>query len=365
MAHSLPAAAAAPRAQVALSAHDEKCIDKGDILRIKLNAELPELKRQLAQAPFEDPLTEKLRAWVTSFQQELKTPDLEEVFERFVGALQELLRDPIRGYLDEKAVLGSDHVVYGWMTYQIFCKGVEEKFQNRSPLHPDDPTPLKTEPYQPAGLVIQWLKRHGKVPPPCVETQATYERICKEQAATPPASGAAAAGSHASVLIAPREAQRGAFRDFLAREMQQMKQESAERSQERESLIAQAKEKMAKEYQSAQAQLKKLESELELQEQELQTLEAALQKVQSGVQAANGEAKGLLVLIQKTRQAIEENQKKKNQLMKVIKIVVVVGVCVFATWALSSLISGSGCALGVAPATSAGKGLMVKGAVIF
>jgi hypothetical protein len=117
----------------------------------------------LAASSLHDPLTEGIRIWHKEFTDaiQLKTIDKEKVLNQFLDKLEKILIVPLCNFpLDEEAMLGSDGHTYGRKFLCVHRFKSESPFNQRSPLRPDDPTPLTAIPHEIARAMVCWLKRY-------------------------------------------------------------------------------------------------------------------------------------------------------------------------------------------------------------
>ena len=87
--------------------------------------------------------------------------EVEECAYRF---LKELLIDPLSGLLLENTTyLGSDGMLYGHKTLQLYIHCSPLPYKDRSPINPDDPAPFTLKPYPLGKKFIDWVMMNQHV----------------------------------------------------------------------------------------------------------------------------------------------------------------------------------------------------------
>lgn len=130
--------------------------------RRRIRGLLNAFKEELISCPENDPTTEMLKTWHHNFTQAFETRgtntlEVEECACRF---LKELLIDPLSGLLlEETTYLGSDGMLYGHKTLQLYIHCSPLPYKERSPMNPDIPDPFIVKPYPLANKMIQWMMK--------------------------------------------------------------------------------------------------------------------------------------------------------------------------------------------------------------
>lgn len=382
-----------------------------DIFRTKFQCDLNQLKKELEEvsSKFPDDLTKNLIDWMRRFKQASNSRDLESVQARFIAEMHQLLKDPIGGYLDKNALLGSDGLVYSSMSYGIFRATAPIELQNRSPNNPMLPSAFTVKPHKPVELIIKWLRKYNQVPV-CQRTQQTYDGLLKEgkihktaitrvesagsakcdhtfKATTTPSSESKPTDDKIRKFLASQ----AAFKKQKDQNIMTLKELEANRkrtyqqimngSNELNNGINRFSQNRSQQFRREQAELDRLQQEFRQQneevkhridqlEQEADKLQKDLDflknqqsQVQSGIKNVAEQGSKLAAQIDATRQKIEEINRKSERLKRALTAAAFVGACIFATWALGFALEGT--SLGAMIAPTHGGGAFVGGALAF
>jgi len=165
-----------------------------DVAREQLSADLREelmtLGQRIVDTGMNDELTGRIIDWKERFVALLDHHvHPREVLRTSVDSLQQdILVDPCFAGVpyDEHTLYGiTDGEAYNWQALYIYqTTEPRAELRGRSPWHPDDPTPLQTDPHHVVRLVIEWLDRR-QIPRMHSEdlNRAYLEIIRREQAA--------------------------------------------------------------------------------------------------------------------------------------------------------------------------------------
>jgi hypothetical protein len=384
---------------------------QADIFRLKVLTELNQLKKELdtLYINYPDALAKKIIDWVEHFKSACKVKDLEAVQSRFIAEMHQLLKDPIGGFLDENALLGSDGLVYSSMSYGIFRATVPSELQNRSPSNPMLPSLFTVKPHRPVEVIIKWLRKYNQVPI-CQRTQQTYDGLLKEgkiptTTITRVGSAGSATCDHTfkATTTPPSKSEytEEKMRKFLAAQatfkkqkdqnIMTLKELEANRKRTYQQIMSGANEQNnginrfsqngSQQFRREQAELDRLQKEFRQQnedvkqridqlEQEADKLQKDLDflknqqsQVQSGIKNVAEQGSKLAAQIDATRQKIEEINRKSERLKRALTAAAFVGACIFATWALGFALEGT--SLGAMIAPTPGGGAFVGGALAF
>jgi hypothetical protein len=356
---------------------------------------------QKLSSNFENEMTNRIMAWINRFINDIQTGtrgnDLKKTFEDYTKEIQNIIIDPYSDTsLDENAVIGSDGYVYSSYTHGIFSHGTSEEYKYRSIMNNQDPKPVKYRQYEPMKPIIQWLKKHHVTPlyPPSQNTLQLHEQLCKEgkisTASTVQATAAAAftaagvtsasAGSGSAAAPAPISI-RDRRSEWLAEQARAREQEVEEEAQNEADFIMESPRHQAdeaqdqsrenanrfagriitienqfrQEYARVQEQIPQLNEGVNKLNADIAAHQVLLKSVETQVNQTKEQQDNLKQKIAELERKKEKLRKRRRRLRRIIRTVVVVGACVFGTWALCEGLKNVGLGGMVLPATG-GKG---------
>jgi hypothetical protein len=338
-------------------------------LRRELKGFLLEANRMLNTSPLQDPLTLELKNWQQRFSQRIgQDADVQSAQRAFILALQEILLDPIEYIKDrdskvtlEAPVLGSDGITYAAKSLAICLSQLPEPYRHRSPLYFQEEAVFVTQPHPVAEYMVRWLQEKNALIV-SAQVEADYQQLINENRLPAlPTPETAARDEKARVrkekirILMERQAQKNALEaEELARFEQELLQRQIQVIQD--NLVAPMRERIEAFAQEQEARVDRLEqndqrrlqqvrervdqfhNNIRRLEEQNEELEAQLIRLDGENQALQREAIQLQIEINHTRQAIEE--RKAGWLGSLLGAVAIVGICVFATWAIGAALPG-------------------------
>jgi hypothetical protein len=345
-------------------------------LRREIRGFLVEANRVLNASPLQDPITVQLRDWQRRFQARVgEHANVENAQNEFIQALQEILLDPIEYIRDPNArttleapLLGSDGEIYGTKSLSICLSRLPEEFRRRSPIHFQNEAVFTTQPHPVAEYTVRWLRdknanitsialdaefqrlvdenRLPVIPTPEIiarEEEARLERMDREERAR-------IRNERIQILMQQqveenaREAEELARfeADLIARQAQVIQEDFVQPMNERIQEFAQGQfarldaleQNDQQRVQHLQARIAQFRNNINELEQQNVELRAQLVRLEGNIHQVQREAVQLQIDINETKKAIAERQ--SGWLGSLLTAVAVVGVCVFATWAIGA-----------------------------
>lgn len=330
-------------------------------LRRRLNAELTEISRQLDQFHMTDTdtMSDDIAQWHRQFSRALRlNSDPERIRNEFIGLLQELLRDPIsQAPLDDQTILGSDGRTYGFMSLRVHLNQVPEQFRNRSPLNPQNEERFTSSPHHIVRYMVGWLQGHNSLLR-SDQINGAYQALI-ERGTAPQISMTQVTRIDRMRRIIEEQAQRNrkiaedeqkatnALVQVGNRLTQTITESFAPVTQRIQSIGEQADERLDNMEESDRQQLDSIERAVTQLENDIGALTRANESLASQINAVGEEVSAAKLDDMRLQQAINETRKaikdrKKAELKKLITTVAIIGICVFATWALAGTPLASG-----------------------
>lgn len=328
--------------------------------RIQLPNEVIAIKDLLTPAYYSDELSLSLRTWLEHLSVSLcrEHANRGAVLEAYKIQLADLLRDPVtRQPLDETALLGSDGRTYTLRTIEMHA-AVPEEFRDRSPLDPANPDRFTTAPHP---ILPEFLRL------------ARLLNVLEDQPVRAVPNRVQDMAARAE-RIAARNLRRAEQRDANLRQFQaELQQVQEQNGQFREALFA----PIAVQFQRDQEAVgERLDREEELFRNQLNQLHQLVEEHEAQVLELREGNRLLQEMLDREGDQISELQradiqlqmdinsckeaieKQKNAWVKdLLTAALIIGVCIFATWAINSLIAASSTAgAGAASAAGAGAG---------
>jgi hypothetical protein len=335
------------------------------ILRREIKGFLIGVNRLLSASPLQDPLTLELKNWQQRFSERIgKDADVQSAQNAFILALQEILLDPLEYVKDQNSkvtleapLLGSDGITYAAKSLSICLSQLPDPYRRRSPIHFQEEALFTVEPHPIAEHMIQWLQEKN-ADVVSAQIEADYQELIHEnRLPTLPTPEVVAKEEKARIrnerirILMERQAEQNAQE---AEELAQFEQNLLERQIQviQEHLVAPMNERIAAFAQRQDARVDKLEQNDQKRLQEVQKriqqfhdnihkleeenkeLKAELLRLNQAHQVLQREAVQLQIEINQTRQALEE--RKAGWLGSLLNAAAIVGVCVFATWAIGA-----------------------------
>lgn len=349
-----------------------------DKLRVKLQGELQKIHAAIksSKSTLNDEMSNEIEKWANDFSSKVKeTKDnklLENVINTQIRDLLEIIVDPITsGILDERAALGSDGNVYGYMTLQVAQHGRPEQLQMRSPLYPDDGKVFTTKPHPIVSAVCYWLKGYNALPRN-EEIEKQFEAIMsqiKKIAASEANKKISIVPSTSAAPLSAEEIRRRKIMQVLAEQVSRDNQKSQEvqkaeaafdaipkefaasisrmnieadaKADNQQRRVAGLEEELVENNARMQLEIARLNNEIAILEVREAELIRSVNHVRSGTATVAAMDSQLQQQIEETRKVIDKKRKRKERIKKIVKAAAIAGACCFGTWALCSALKSA------------------------
>ncbi len=297
-------------------------------------SDLHQLKRELEAHEMRDPLSLEIMLWLEKLTKAVDTyTDLPQTLTAYTQILREdLLIDsipPLRAPLEVHSWLGSDGHVYGEKALLFYLHSLPEEFAGRAPSNLQDPTLFTVKPHPVASIAVQWVQRHGGMPPTPAAIENTYLDLnSKGELPTLPTEEVATFLETSRVLRRAKAKRERISNENAARAAEEAVRPTAAKANEVYNKIRKEHEaREAKEQARLKAQKKRddlakkaLEKEAEFWKtrrvnllESIDTLNQNLASTERRTTEAERETDRLTVEIAQTREAIAQHQAEASQ----------------------------------------------------
>lgn len=373
--------------------------------------DLAVIKEKLDSHGMHDELSKDIMDWHTQFVNSLllKNVDPKNVLDSFINLLKEKLIDPIsHDCLDEEAVLGTDGRTYGQISLDNYRNSsIAEEYKQGSPLDPENKAAFFTSPHHNVRYMLNWLRQNNALPESAEVKRPDIKPIDKKDDIKPQVT---AVQSERIERLKARLADR-------QQNQQQLKQKEQEPSVDREikrpesdpipqadqkgerinqffanlepELARDVKEEVQQNVRQrvqevAQHQFQQANDLAQRDRERNQVLDRMMDELENGIVALDRENEVLADIVNNVDGQIDEAQrddarlrmtinqikqqtkkKKKSWIKDLIVAAAIVGVCIFATWALCGALSAVGGAGANAAVLPQQGGAILKLAVVF
>jgi hypothetical protein len=330
------------RARIIQGEHNS--IPTDALIRMRIKTELSRLGDALDSWPHADQMATLLRDWHGRFFQAIQLPFAEAstTHALFLDQLQRILIDPIRrAPLDERAVLGSDGVTYGYKALCLYL--AMQPNTHCSPLDPTSKTLFTTIPHDGVAATLRWLnvfggaqydvqvesefldlERHNQVPAlPTIESESLRLRTEQQECLR---------SKNADRLNAFRQQFRVAsceISQYLSQSIDAVHDLHRTIAQEQGRQLDEIEENDTQMTQAVQKRLSSLDTEIHALQFQIDALEQQIRTSNVAVSQAQKENIRVQILLKETEKTLAEREKGWGK--AILSTVVMIGGCALGT----------------------------------